>query len=190
MLSAALTTTDLAIYLAIYASVVSTAAGLWALFAGVFRDRARVTVKADEAYLVQTMRGQMIIKGEDTLKTMGVTQRRPILELYLRNRGRRPVRIDGVHQVSGSGGIVFADLTGQVPVDLPAETSKPLVLGSEGGYEHGSIRPRRFYAVDGAGRVHPLRERYRQRLAFVAYKWAVRAYFKRKRRRMRKEQQG
>jgi hypothetical protein len=58
MLADAVTRTDLAIYLGIYASVVSTAAGLWALFAGVLRDRARITVKANEAYLVSTAYGQ------------------------------------------------------------------------------------------------------------------------------------
>lgn len=187
MLMDTVSTTDVAIYLGIYASVVSTAAGLWALFSGVVRDRARITVEADEAYLVKTNKGPMIVKGEDTLETMGVkpSQRREVLEIVLRNRGRRDARIETVSQVRLAGGWVFGDLVGQVPCDLPAESSKTVVLGADGGYAHGQIRPRRFYAVDGAGRVHSLRERYRQRVAYVLYKWAIRRYFRRKRRRLR-----
>jgi hypothetical protein len=44
VLNAAITTTDVAIYLGIYAAVVSTSVGLWTLFAGVVRDRARISV--------------------------------------------------------------------------------------------------------------------------------------------------
>jgi hypothetical protein len=179
--------TDLAIYLGIYASIVSTAAGLWALFTGVFRDRARISLEAYEAYLVKTTKGPMIVKGYDTLETMGVqpTQRSEIFAIVVRNRGRRPARIETVSQMHGAKSFVFGDLAGQVPFDLPAETSRTVVLGGEGGYRHGEIRPHRFYAVDGAQRIHPLRNRYRQRISYGLYRWAIRRYFERKRRNAR-----
>ena len=188
MIADAITTTDLAIYLAIYASLVSTAAGTWALFSGVFRDRARITVRAAEAYLVNTTNGPMVIEGEDTLKTMGVQphQRSPVLKIVVRNRGRRHAKIETVSKTrQGSGAFVFGDLAGQVPFDLPAESSKTLLLGATGGYEHGSISPKRFYAVDGADRVHPLRQRNRRRAAHVAYGWALKRYYARQRRMLR-----
>jgi hypothetical protein len=190
MLSDAVTRTDLAIYLGIYASVVSTAAGLWALFAGVFRDRARITVRANEAYLVSTPYGQMIVRGEDTLATMGVakTQRTELLELVVRNRGRRPARIENVSKVRGLGvgRLVFGELARAVPFDLPAETSHTLTIGTAGDYSRGEHGRYGFYVVDGAGRVHPLRHRYAFRIAFVVYGWAVRLYFARKRRGLRR----
>jgi len=72
---------------------------------------------------------------------------------------------------------MFADLMGQVPFELPAETSKTLVIGAQGGYEHGNIAPRRFYAEDGAGRVHPLRARWRIRLETATYRWVLHLYW-------------
>jgi len=36
--------------------------------------------------------------------------------------------------------------------------------GGAGGYTPGDLPLRRWTVTDGAGRVHPLRERYRQRL--------------------------
>jgi hypothetical protein len=189
MLADAVTTTDVAIYLGIYASVVSTAAGLWALFAGVVRDRARITVKAREAYLVNTPHGQMVVRGEDTLATMGVskTQRIEVLELVVRNRGRRAARIENISKVRGLGvgRVIFGDLARAVPFDLPAETSRTLVLGAGGDYSRGEFGTFGFYVADGAGRVHPLRHRYTFRIAFVLYGWAIRLYFARKRRQLR-----
>jgi hypothetical protein len=107
----------------------------------------------------------MLIEGEDTLETVGAqsAQTREVLRVTLRNRGRRDARIEAVGKRRWTGSWVFSDLLGQVPCDLPLESSKTVVVGADGGYSHGDISPRR-YAVDGAGRTHPLRERYRQRL--------------------------
>ena len=63
MLSDAITTTDLAIYLGIYASVISTAAGFWVLFSGVVRDRARIQVKAAEAFFLRSFGSSSEIVG-------------------------------------------------------------------------------------------------------------------------------
>lgn len=162
------TRSDLAIYLGIYASVVGTITGLWALFHNIFRDRARVTVKAFEAYRV-TVKNEpqwLIVRGEDTLKTMGITpaMRRPVIDIEVRNRGRRDVRIDDVARARLGGSWKFGDFRYQVPFDLPAERKQSVILGAEGAYQHGDIKLTRFFAVDGAGRIHPLRERWRQRL--------------------------
>jgi hypothetical protein len=163
------TKSDVGVYLGIYASIIATLTGLWALFHNIFRDRARVTVKVFQAYRVKVKDDPqwLIIRGEDTLRTMGITSamRRPVLDVEIRNRGRRDIHIDDVAQARLGGSFKFGDLRNQVPFDLLAESRKTLILGAEGGYEHGDIRLKRFFAVDGAGRIHPLRERWRQRLA-------------------------
>jgi hypothetical protein len=185
---AVIDTARAAIYLGIYATVVSTAAGLWALFSGIVRDRARITVRAVEAYIVTSTQGQILVEGEDTLETMGVTprQRIPVLKIVVRNRGRRDAQVENVSQTRrGTGGYVFGDLANQVPFDLPAEHSKTLVLGAQGGYQHGTIPTRRFYVVDGADRVHPLRQRYRRRAARIAYAWILERLTKRRRKALR-----
>jgi hypothetical protein len=183
------TTSDVAIWLAIYASVVSTAAGLWALFSGVFRDRARIAVGASEAYFVETKKGQLVVAAEDTLQTMGVKEdeRQEILQIVVRNRGRRDARIENVGQATLTGANLFTGLMGQIPFDLPAETTKTLVIGAEGSYTFGDIRTRRFYVEDGVGRKHPLRARWRLRAEKVAYRWALHLYWQRRRRQMRAE---
>jgi hypothetical protein len=94
--------------------------------------------------------------------------RRPILTVKVRNRGRREATIDSVNQVIAGGKInAFGDLLPQVPFLIPAERGSTLVMGKDGGYAHGDIRLKRFFVVDGAGRIHPLRERYRQRVRRV-----------------------
>jgi hypothetical protein len=189
IIAASITTTDLAIYLGIYASVVSTAAGLWALFSGVFRDRARIQVKASEAYFVVTPKGQFVVTAEDTLQTMGVKphQRREILRVVVRNRGRRPAKIEQAGQATLKGAMLFGDFSGQVPFELDAESSRTLVIGADGGYAHGEIRARRFFVEDGAGRKHPLRARWRLRLETVAYRWVLHLYWWHWRRKQRRE---
>jgi hypothetical protein len=186
------TTTDIAIYLGIYASIVSTAAGLWALFHGVFRDRARIYVKVQESYLANIKGGgHLVIRGEDNLERFGIAPHRgrQVLAVLIRNKGRRDARAGAVAQARRwYGASFFGDLQGQVPCELPAESSTTLVLGRDGGYAHGDIKTGRFYVVDGAGRVHPLRERYRQRLRFLLWGWAFRLRFKRKRKQLRQEQ--
>lgn len=154
---------DAAFWLGIYASVVASATGLWSLFRELWLERARFDVVASDAWLVKS--GKMIIKGDDTLKTMGITptMRTPILEVVVRNRGRRDAEIRTIGQARPDGGsFVFGDLLPQIPFEIPGERTKVLVMGDRGGYEHGSVSPKRFYVVDGANRIHPLRERYRQ----------------------------
>jgi hypothetical protein len=160
--------TDLALWLGIYAGAVASATGLWTLFRELWLDRARINVEAREGWLVVTSDGgKLIIRGEETLETMGIkpNQRLPILEIAVRNRGRRDAQILHVSQRrKGGGAYVYADAVFQVPFDIPAERTHLLALGKDGGYVHGDVPPRHFFVVDGANRIHPLRERYRHRL--------------------------
>ena len=164
--------TDFALWLGLYASVVASVTGLWALFREIWIERPRIVVTVEEAWLVR-VKGHdrpLIVKGETALQTMAIpaSARTPILTVGIRNRGRRDASIDSVNQVIGLGRVnVFSDLLPQVPFLIPAERSFTLVLGKDGGYAHGDIRLERFFVVDGAGRLHPLRERYRQRLSRV-----------------------
>ncbi len=105
--------------------------------------------------------------GDDTLRPMGgpAGGRTPILEVVIRNRGRRDAEIRTIAQARPSGGVhVFGDLLPQIPFEIPGERTRVLVMGDRGGYSHGDVTPTRFYVVDGADRIHPLRERHRQRL--------------------------
>jgi hypothetical protein len=163
--------TDFAFWLGIYASAVASVTALWSLFRELWIERPRIDVTPEEAWLVR-VKGQtrpLLVKGEATLKTMGVPQSActDVLTVIVRNRGRRDAAIETVNQVieEGRGRVnVFGDLLPQTPFLVPAERSSTLVMGQTGGYKHGSLRLKRFFVVDGAGRVHPLRERYRQRL--------------------------
>ena len=161
--------TDLAFWLAIYASAIASATGLWSLFRELWLERARLSITPLESWLVATTRAtSLIVRGKDTLQTMGVPvgARKPVLQLIIRPRGRRDAHILSISQVSPEGKqTVFGDLLEHLPLEIPAEQTKTLLIGHEGGYEHGDIRLGRFFVVDGASRVHPLRERYRQRLS-------------------------
>ena len=55
---------------------------------------------------------------------------------------------------------VFGDFVKQVPFDLSPGHSQTVVHGWEGGHSHGDIPLRRFYVVEGAGRIHPWTARY------------------------------
>jgi hypothetical protein len=47
------------------------------------------------------------------------------------------------------------------------------LLGPE-GYETGKLPTSRWFVVDGAGRIYPLHERYRQKIENVVY-WPIRS---------------
>jgi hypothetical protein len=99
---------------------------------------------------------------------VSLTARQPVLTVTVRNRGRRDSTIETVAQVIEGGGAkvnVFDDLQPSLPFWLPAERSHVLAMGQQGGYEHGDIALKRFNVVDGAGRIHLLSERLRQRLS-------------------------
>lgn len=135
--------------LAIFASIVGVLNGAWVLYTGLVRDRARVVVRVAEA------------------NALGAGNPVPMLMVTVSNRGRRPVQITHVTWVASARAGTFAfsqDILGQLPITLGESESKTFGHGHMGGYAHGTIPLRRWFATDGAGRIHPLRERYRQRL--------------------------
>ena len=162
--------TDFAFWLSVYATAVASLTALWSLFRELWQERPRLDVEPSEAWIVRVKNDPrvMVVKGEKTLETMDVPvgARRPVLELTIRNRGRRDAKVQNVLQARNRNvSTVFGDFMAYLPFLVPAETTVNLVHGKDGGYEHGELDLKRFYVVDGANRVHPLHERYRQRLA-------------------------
>jgi hypothetical protein len=161
--------TDVAFWLGLYASAVASATGLWALFRELWLERARIDVTPEDFWLVR-VKGEarpMLVKGERTLGTMEIPKSatRDVLVVTVRNRGRRDATISRVTQMLPDGRVsVFGDFQSQVPFLIPAERSATILHGQDGGHTRGEIPLKRFYVIDGAGRIHPLAERYRQRL--------------------------
>jgi hypothetical protein len=158
--AALVTTRDLAVY----ASVVGTLNGGWTLYHGVIRDRARIKVRPyrSEAHPV------------------GGGDPQPMFSVRVSNRGRRPANIEGVAYL---GKLVRGtemhsmDIMRELvePVRLEESQGHTFVHGRFGGYVPGDLPTKRWFVTDGAGRVHPLRERYRQRfLSFIF--WPVRRF--------------
>ena len=85
------------------------------------------------------------------------------------NRGRQPVQISGVSRVRSAKHEAFGDFMEQVPFDVLPGHSQTVAHGREGGHTHGDIPLRRFYVTEGAGRVHPWTERWRQRFESLIY---------------------
>jgi hypothetical protein len=159
-----------AFWLGLYASAVSSAVALVTLYGLIFM---RIKVVARDAYAVKvkgTSRG-MIVFSDDTLKTMGTPRSgaTPILVVTVMNRGRQPVQIEKVSRVKGVKHEVFGDFLTQVPFELLPGHSQEVVHGRAGGHSHGDIPLNRFYVTEGAGRVHPWTERWRQRVETLVY---------------------
>jgi hypothetical protein len=55
------------------------------------------------------------------------------------------------------------------PMMLDEAQSHTLTHGQDGGHVTGELATTRWFVVDGGGRVHPLRERYRQRVEGVVF---------------------
>jgi hypothetical protein len=143
--------------LAIYAALVATADLAWKLFEGL-RDRARVVVNVAEYEAI----------------TPGTNQRQPILGVRAVNRGRRATYITHVARVANvwrGTADILREL--QAPLRLGESQGRTFAHGLLGGYQHGDMPLSRWYRTDGAGRTHPLRERYRQRVERVVL-WPLR----------------
>jgi hypothetical protein len=151
--------------LAIYASIIATLDGAWMLYHGVVRDRPRIVVRA--------------YRGE-AVPTIGPDTRQPLFMVTVSNRGRRAVNIDSIARldklIRGTS-IVTTDFMEQLAAKprLEESQSKTFVHGQRGGYQHGDLPTSRWYVVDGAGRIHPLRERYRQRALALIF-WPIRRF--------------
>jgi hypothetical protein len=155
--------------LAIVGAITGTIGTLWALFLSIVYDRARVTVTVVEAW-----------------QQGGWARRRPILWVKVRNRGRRVTHIEAVSRVVSGWRAqheMSADIGQQVstPVRLEEGQSHSFIHGGLGGYDHGDMWLKRWYVMDGGGRIFPLWERYRQRFESILF-WPTRSYFLRQRR--------
>jgi hypothetical protein len=105
-----------------------------------------------------------------------------MLAVRVANRGRRAAYIThlsrvadlwrGKHELSAD---IMRHL--QNPLRLEESQGQSLGHGQLGGYQHGDIRLRRWYVVDGKGRIHPPPERYRQKIERVIL-WPVRRILK------------
>jgi hypothetical protein len=146
--------------IAIYAALVASFDLVWTLYAGAIRDRARIVVRVAEANMIPAV-------GAST----------PVFSVDVSNRGRRPTTIRSVSRVSRmTTGVMemSADIAHQTPVRLEEGQSHTFHHGLLGGYAHGDLSLRRWFVTDGAGRVFPLRERYRQRVErviFAPFRW-------------------
>jgi hypothetical protein len=152
--------------IAIYAAIVATADVAWTLFQGLIRDRARIVVSV----------------GEYEAITPGRGERQPVLGVRVANRGRRTTYITHVSRVADvwrGKHELSADIMRQLqnPLRLDESQGQTLTHGHMGGYGHGDIRLSRWYVTDGAGRMHPLRERYRQKVERVIL-WPARRLLK------------
>src|SRR5207249_3831170 len=130
---------------------------------GAVRDRPRIVVRAYQGEAVPA----------------GIGARQPLFMVTVSNRGRRAVSIESISRlekfVRGTS-IVTVDFMQQLTPPKPRleeSESRTFVHGQRGGYQHGDLPTSRWYIVDGAGRIHPLHERYRQRMLALVF-WPVR----------------
>jgi len=150
--------------LAIYGSIIATLNGLWALFHAVVRDRARI--------FVRPYYGEILSPGG------GGTQ--SVFMVSVSNRGRRAASIGHVAYVTtsirGTRGLSM-DIMRQLtePKRLDEGEAFTVVHGQAGGYVRGDLPTKRWFVQDGAGRIHPLRERYRQRAESFLF-WPLRRF--------------
>jgi hypothetical protein len=172
-----------AVWLGIYATTVSTAVALLTLYGELF---LRIGVRARETFMVKVAGGRnMSIAGEAAIEDIGIPKEgtRPIMLVEVRNRGRQTVQIQKLAQGEWIRRPVFDEPFRRLPLDLAPGHSETFELGVEHPYAHGTYSTRRIFIVDGAGRVHPLRERWRQRFEDLAYRSLVLFLRRRKRRR-------
>jgi hypothetical protein len=161
--------------LALYGAIVGTIGGAWTLYVSIILDRARVRVSVTEGHAVTP-----------STSSPGAARQTPILMVHVSNRGRRGTSIQSVARVVNMKRAhgtheLSADIAKQLTnsVRLGEGEGHTFVHGQLGGYELGAMPTRRWFVTDGAGRVHPLRERWRQRLERVIYwpwRWVARRH--------------
>jgi hypothetical protein len=177
---------QVALWLGLYATVVSTATGLLALYGEVFQ---RVRVGSTEDFVIPASRGRTLKVARDYADEIGVPEhaRRPVLSIRVINRGRQPVQVRSVMQARWFRlqRSVFDEPMDAGPAVVEPGRFHDFTIGMHHDYAHGHSL-RRIYVVDGADRVHPLRERWLQRVESVTWRWiAVRVSRRRRRRSQR-----
>lgn len=159
MLASTVTTT--ALVLGLYATAVSTAVALVTLYGEVF---ARIDVIAREAYLVREPgRPPIVVVGDDALEVMDPSPGadvRDIVTIAIRNRGRRPTQITTMSKPGEAGFHILEELLPAFPLIVEPGRTETLTIEHYRRGDLGEIK--RFFVADGAGRIHPLRERWRQ----------------------------
>jgi hypothetical protein len=159
-----LTTRDLAVYAAVVGTISGVWSVAWSVYSGVLRDRARIklVVYPSEAWDANFNHAEAAIS----------------FAIY--NRGRRPIHISDLVRVkSGITGVRELSMVLQrmLKADdagiLDEGQGRTFHLGGDGTLKPGDLSLKRWYLVDQAGRVFPLRERYRQRLEAFVF-WPIR----------------
>jgi hypothetical protein len=183
---------DVGLWLGLYATVISTAVALLTLYGEIFQ---RVSVRGRESYVVAVGGDRYYVMAPDAVEDLEVPAgavRRPVLTLVVRNRGRQTVSIDTVSKAYWFKikRQLFDEAVQGGSFTLQPGHSHTLTVGTRQKYAHGAVGSmRRFFVVDGAGRIHPPRERWRQRLENLLYRrWVMAA--RRHRRRRQIERQG
>lgn len=158
--------------LALYGAIVGTIGGAWTLYTSILLDRARIRVKAVE--------GQAMTP---TSSSPVAAPHMPVLMVRVSNRGRRGASIQTVGRVinmrlAHGQHAMSQDIAQQLtsPLRLGEAEGHTFVHGQMGGYQFGGLPTTRWYVVDGGGRIHPLRERWRQRIErpiFWPWRWVA-----------------
>jgi len=147
--------------LALYGAIIATLGGAWSLYVGLVLDRARIVVSVSQALAV------------------GFATSIPVVTLSVSNRGRRAVHISSIGCVADSRtgeAFLSMDFLKQLPIRLEEGEAHTFTHGVSGAHTPGSLPLTRWYVLDGAGRMHPLRERYRQRLERFVFWYSRRSH--------------
>ena len=143
--------------LAVYAAIVSTVSLLWAIawtvYSQAFRDRPRI---------------KQIVSMAPTGDAVSIV---------ILNRGRRPIHVLRIERVRSvwRGTIEMSLLPERQARGATIEEgrSRSYQAGGKDDYEAGHVPLTRWYFLDEAARIFPLRERYRQRVERVLF-WPAR----------------
>lgn len=142
--------------IAIYGAVVATLSAAWTLYSGLIRDRPRV---------------KLVVYDEDAWDE-GFEHSEDAVAFRVSNRGRRPIHIGDIVRVSSllRGTMAISMELQRAIRDHPEGVTmeegqgRTYRLGGYGDYQHGELPLRRWQVHDQAGRIYPLRERYRFRV--------------------------
>lgn len=147
--------------LAVYAAVVGTISGLWSIgwsiYSGLLRDRPRIKLA--------------VTRDPEQPDAVSVS---------IFNRGRRAIHLLILMRVKRA--LTGEDEVSMLPdrmvkgATIEADRSRSYRIDQMEGYEPGDLPLKRWYVVDEAKRIYPLRERYRQRVERVVF-WPTRKLY-------------
>jgi hypothetical protein len=158
-----------AFWLSVYSTVVATAVALLTLYAEVF---LRVKVATRPGFYGSDG-GPAFYERADEFPKTG-QQPAPVFAVVVSNRGRQQVSVSRVYQAQSfqpHRALAWASLPYIDLAPLGQNTSRQFIVEGERAPE--KTKPRRFFVVDGVGIIHPLRERWRQRIENLLYRRAL-----------------